>query len=133
LASTNTVVQYGTIIQWNLEDSTSVNAATSTIAWYSTACPPTAIAGSSVDTKSTDTYWLVKTITFVPAVGNTTGGWVSLMEKDSSGPVLFRANIESANDVFSQTYDPPLRCRPIWWSTLAETFTTGAKWIFHLA
>ena len=133
MASSNSVIHYGNIVEWNLQDTTSKGPTTSTIAWYSSSCPPTAKTGSTAGTPSTETYWMVKTITFIPSVASATGGYVRLMEKDSSGPVLFSAYFETALDIYSQTYNPPLRCRPIWWSTLGDTFTTGSKWIFHLA
>ena len=134
MASTNSVVTYGNFVTWNIEDSTAVVAATSTLAWYSTAAPAVK-SGSKPD--STNTWWNVKTITFVAGSTQTTGSpaYCRLYEKDSSGPILFHADI-SENEPFavqSQTYEPPLRCRPVFFSTLSELYATGAKFIFQLA
>jgi hypothetical protein len=134
LASTNSVVIYGHIVQWNLEDSSAVSEATSTLAWYSTAAPA---VKSGAQPDSTLTWWNVKTISFHAGSTQTTGSpaYCRLLEKDSSGPILFHADIDenAPFTVISQTYDPPLRCRPVWFTSKSVGFATGAKWIFHLA
>lgn len=122
MASSNSVVIYNNIVMWNLEDATGVVAATSTLAWYSTSAPAVKSAAQNAD--ATSTFWRVKTITFIPALATTTGGYVKLLEKDSSGPTLFTAYFETAVDVYSQTYDPPLECRPIWLTTMSAGFAT---------
>jgi hypothetical protein len=130
LASSNSVLIYDRFVQWNLEDSSSVSEATSTLCWYSTAAPGVK-SGAKPD--STGTFWYVKTITFIPAVATATGGYAQLVDKDASGPVIFTAYFETAVDVYSQTYDPPLRCRPMWFTSLSVEFATGSKWVFELA
>jgi len=130
LASSNTVVNYGTVVQWFLNDSTGVTASTSHLAWYSTAAPA---AKSGAESASTDTCWFVKTITFIPSTAQTSGGYVPLYEKDSSGPVLWACVTEMVAAVYSQTYTPPLECRPVWYTSKSNDFTTGAKFVFQLA
>lgn len=130
MASTNSVVVYGSLIQWNIEDASGVSEATSSLAWYSTAAPA---VKNSAESASTDTYWYVKTITCIPNIATTTGGYMRLYEKDANGPILFTAYFETAVDVYSQTYEPPLRCRPMWFSSLSDNFATGSKWVFQLA
>ena len=130
MASTNSVTMYGNIVQWNIEDSSAISEATSTLAWYSTAAPAVKHGGQPA---STDTYWHVKTITCLPNVATATGGYMCLLEKDSSGPLLFIAYFETAVDVYSQTYEPPLRCRPVWFTSKSAGYATGSKWIFQLA
>ena len=131
MASTNSVKIYGHIVEWAIEDSSAVSEATSTLAWYSTSAPATKHGGEPA---STDTWWMVKTITYIPSTAQTTGdAYVQLLEKDSSGPVLFHAEFQTGAGVVSQTYEPPLRCRPVWFTSKSVGFTTGSKWIFHIA
>ena len=131
MASSNSVVIYNNIVQWNLEDATGVVEATSSLAWYSTQAPAVKSAAQNAD--ATNTFWRVKTITFIPAVATATGGYVRLFEKDASGPTLFTAYFETAVDVYSQTYDPPLECRPYWITSGSTGLATGSQWVFHLA
>ena len=128
MASSNTVTVYGNVVEWAIEDGSTIEAATGDLYWWSqTGADTTPKLGA------TNTWWMVKTITFVPNTGASTGGEaVMLLEKDASGPILFAANIVDLN-VVSQTYSPPLRCRPYWASTGGSAYTTGCKWIFHLA
>ena len=133
MASTNSVKFYGHIVEWALEDASGVSEATSTLAWYSTSAPA---VKSVAEQASTNTWWNVKTISFMAGSTQTSGSpsYVRLLEKDSSGAILFQASL-AANvfDVQSQTYDPPLRCRPVWFTSKSVGFATGAKFIFHLA
>ena len=130
MASTNSVTINDHIVQWSLEDATGVVAATSTLAWYSTAAPAVA---SAAEHGATNTFWMVKTITVIPAIAQASDTYIQLLEKEAAGPILFRAHFGNFGDVQSQTYDPPLRCRPLWLSTAQDSFTTGAKIIFQLA
>ena len=134
MASTNSVKIYGHVVEWLLEDASGVSEATSTLAWYSTSAPA---VKSGAQPDSTNTWWNVKTITFIPGSTQTTGSpkYCRLLEKDSSGPILFHADFDENAPfvVQSQTYDPPLRCRPVWFTSKSVDFATGAKWIFHLA
>lgn len=132
MASSNTVVVYNNIVMWNIEDASGVSEATSNLMWYSTSAPA-AGPGDNAEPPATGTWWQVKTITFIPAVATATGGYVRLYEKDASGPILFTAYFETAVDVYSQTYDPPLRCRPAWYTSMCAGFATGSQWVFHLA
>lgn len=133
MASTNSVKNYGLFVEWLLEDGSGVSEATSTLAWYSTSAP--AVKSAAED--STNTSWMVKTITFVAGTTQTTGSpaFCRLLERDSSGPILFHADIDenAPFTVQSQTYDPPLRCRPVWFTSKSMAYATGAKFIFHLA
>ena len=134
MASSNSVKVYGHIVEWNLEDGSGVSEATSTLAWYSTEAPAAKHAGSSGI--STKTWWMVKTITFLAGATQTSGSpnYVRLLEKDSSGAILFHATLEhNVFDVQTQTYNPPLRCRPVWFTSKSVGFATGAKFIFLLA
>ena len=131
MASENTVKIYGHIVEWNLKDSSSVVEATGALAWYSTAAPAAKNAGKP---DSTNTWWNVKTITYVPTTAQATGdAYVRLYEKDSSGPILFHVSFQLGVDAQSQTYNPPLRCRPYWHTTGSVAFTTGGAWVFQLA
>jgi hypothetical protein len=130
LASSNSVKVYDRIVQWTIEDSTSVVAATSSLAWYSTT-PGAAVPGGVPP--ATGSYWWVQTITVIPAVAQATGTFIDILNRDSSGPILFRALYGVDPEIQSQTYDPPLKCQPLWLSTAQVSFTTGAKVIFHLA
>lgn len=128
MASSNTVKLYGHIMEWGIQDA-SGNAGTSgSLHWWSTAG-----GDNTPGPGDTDSWWMVKTITYIPPNAQTTGGYVRLVERDSSGPTIFQATFETAVDVYTQTYDPPLRCRPAWWSSLSDGFATGGKWVFHLA
>ena len=124
--TTNLVTAYGTIVEWFLGDSSNSAASTSDLYWFSS-------SGGDIVPKAgaTDTSWLVKTITFRTSTASSTKTIVRLKEKDSSGPILFQANLIDLA-VYAQTYDPPLRCRPYWGSTDGSVFTTGSQWIFHL-
>ena len=131
MASSNSVKVYGHIVEWSLEDATDVSEATSNLAWYSTEAPAAKHAGSS--DISTKTWWLVKTITLIPDPAQASGAEIYLHEKDSSGAILFACVTEAMPAVYSQTYDPPLRCRPVWFTSKSVSFTTGAKFVFQLA
>ncbi len=131
MASTNSVKIYGHIVEWAIEDSSGVSEATSTLAWYSTSAPAAKHGGKP---DSTLTWWNVQTITYIPSTGQTTGdAYVRLLEKDSSGPIIFHAEFQLGTDPVSQTYSPPLRCRPVWFASKSVGFSTGGKWIFQLA
>ena len=132
MASANVVTRVaGTnIVQWYIGDSTSVNAATSSLYWWSTAGGDVTASGPPENT--TGSFWMVRTITFVPTTG-ATGGHAQLFDDSTAGPILFRANLKASDDVFSQTYDPPRRCRPVWVSSACSNdFTAGAYWLFEL-
>jgi hypothetical protein len=134
LASANVVTRVAgaNIIQWYLGDSTGVNAATSSLYWWSTAGGDVTASGPTENT--TESYWLVRTVTFIPSTAQSTGGYAQLFDDSTAGPILFRANMMTGEDVYSQTYDPPRRCRPVWVSTAcANDFTAGAYWTFDLA
>ena len=134
MASTNSVKIYDRIVEWSLEDASGVSEATSTLAWYSTSAPA---VKNSAEPPTTATFWNVQTITFIPGSTQTTGSpaYARLLDKDSSGPIIFHADIDENAPfvVQSQTYDPPLRCRPVWFTSKSVAFATGAKWVFHLA
>ena len=133
MASTNSVKVYGEVVEWLLEDASGVSEATSTLAWYSTSAPA---VKSGAKPASTDTYWYVQTITFIPGSTQTTGSpaYVRLLERDASGPILFHADIDENAPfvVQSQTYTPARRCQPICFTSKSVGFATGAKWVFHL-
>jgi len=132
LATTQVIKQYGQIVSWEIKDASGVAAATADIYWWSTKGGDITPSGNDQQ-PDTGTWWQVKTITFIPSTAASTGAeMVQLKEKDSSGPILFRAAIIDTGAV-SQTYDPPLRCRPYWGSTDGSLFTTGCFWLFHLA
>jgi hypothetical protein len=131
LASSNTITAYDRVVEWGLEDATGNTGSSASLFWFSAEAG--AVADNDKQPPSTAGFWLVKTITFMPTTAATTGGYIQLNEKDSSGPVLWKANLKADVDVYSQTYDPPLRCRPAFYSSLSNQWTTGSKFVFHLA
>ena len=129
MASANVIKTDGFIVEWYIGDATGVNAATGSLYWWST-------AGGDVTASEgqTETFWMVKTIAWVPSTAESSGGYVSLLEATTAGPTIFHGNLMTGEDVLTQTYDPPLRCRPCWVSTsCANDLTAGGKWLFHLA
>ena len=130
MASSNTVTLSDRVVEWFLDDATGSKGSSGALHWWSVANGETQPA-PGVDMSGT--YWNVKTITYIPAVATATGGWIQLNEKEAAGAILWRANFKVGQDVYSQTYDPPLRCRPAFWSSLSNAHATGSYFVFHLA
>lgn len=74
-------------------------------------------------TGSTDSFLMVKTITFHPSAQNDK---LILREAvvSTTSAIIFQAKAAADTSVLSQTYSPPLRCRPVF--DISEcTVTTG--------
>ena len=133
MATSNTVTVSDRLVVWTLKDATGSSGAAAAICWFN------AVAGVAADharqPPDTGTWWNVKTITYLPATASASGTTAILNEKDGSGPILFQVTLGAGDipEVYTQTYDPYLRCRPCWYSSNNDAWTTGSAWVFQLA
>jgi len=134
LATDIVITTQDRVVQWLLGAASGTKDAAGHIAWWMSS---SANIGTAADhakqPPDTGTFWYVKTITYMPDVATATGGYITLYDNNSSGPILWKCLLETAVDVYSQTYDPPLRCRPTFYSTLSAGWSTKDYIVFHLA
>lgn len=128
MATTQVIVVKGHTIEWRVNDSTGVVAATANMYWDSTA--------GGVGGTDPDQYWIVKKVIFIPSTAQTTGGFARIYDGGGTTgyPELVRFNM-MINESDVQTYDwgeDGYRCQPVYPSTLQNALTTGAKFIWHL-
>ena len=133
MASSNTVTHYNNIVHWFIGDASGGTTSSGDFYWWSTAVGQT--ANHAKQPPDTGTWWNVKTITYLPSSDATTGSaeYMRLYEKDASGPLLFVAVVGDDRTAISQTYDPPLRCRPHLATSKCDEFAASGSFIFHLA
>ena len=131
--SSNNIVVYDRVVEWQLLAGSGTEDVAGSLQWWMASSADFAAPNNNKQPPDTGTWWNVKTITYMADVAGATGGYVQLNEKDTSGPVLFKAILETAVDVYSQTYSPALRCRPVFWSSLSEAYSSKDKFVFHLA
>ena len=133
MASSNTIKAYSNVVEWKIGESSATKDVAGQLSWWQADADIGSAPNNSKQPPSTSGYWNVRTITFIPTVASATGGYVQLNEKDSSGPILWSALMETAVDVYSQTYNPPLQCRPTFYASLSVGVTSGSFFVFHLA